>query len=205
MSLITDPWDDEEVDDGQLETQFKQIRICSHRSHSSWTDDVIAQTRSMGGPLEIKPAMRIMQRNQPTKSQVKKPDNSMERIDKTLEERERAYAEARRRILGDDDEKEDSKPTKAPERHERSERGSRRGKYRNYGGRGGSARESRAPRETRENGSRNESRNTERRENEFRDRPRGPTHNHRGGFKTRSNGYRGRGGGYRMNQDHDRT
>lgn len=32
MSLITDPWDDEEVDDGQLETQFKQIRICSHRS-----------------------------------------------------------------------------------------------------------------------------------------------------------------------------
>ena len=46
---------------------------------------------------------------------------------RTLEERERAYAEARRRILGDDDEKEDSKPNKAPERHERSERGSRQG------------------------------------------------------------------------------
>ena len=67
----------------------------------------------------------------------------------------------------------------------------RRGKYRNYGGRGGAPREPREPRESREpreNGSRNEPRNNERRENEFRDRPRGPTHNHRGGFKTRSNG-----------------
>ena len=48
---------------------------------------------------------------------------------RTLEERERAYAEARRRILGDEDDKEDSKlASRAPERAEkpeRSERGSR--------------------------------------------------------------------------------
>merc|ERR1712142_898026 len=47
------------------------------------------------------PSVRIMQRDQPTNRVIQKPDNSTERIDKTLEERERAYAEARRRILGD--------------------------------------------------------------------------------------------------------
>lgn len=149
---------------------------------------------------------------------------------RTLEERERAYAEARRRILGDDADdqsngskleetqpKRDIVPDKGRNNTERAttgdyraERGTRRGKYRSSG------------RPSRDNGRPN--RDTERKEETAEKlRPKPPSTGYRGGGYKKSNGngkvfnflntfyvdidlgYRGRGGGNKANQEQDRT
>lgn len=219
MSLIADPWNDQEVEIKELENRIQSHSIrtansttCSHRSHSQWNDSSVGQARPLGGPVEIQPSVRIMKRDNALNKVPEKPDNSTERIDKTLEERERAYAEARRRILGDDADdqsngskleetqpKRDIVPDKGRNNTERAttgdyraERGTRRGKYRSSG------------RPSRDNGRPN--RDTERKEETAEKlRPKPPSTGYRGGGYKKSNGYRGRGGGNKANQEQDRT
>ncbi|CAG5114042.1 Oidioi.mRNA.OKI2018_I69.chr2.g8124.t1.cds [Oikopleura dioica] len=101
MSLIADPWNDQDVHVEELEEKISRVKINSHRAHSQWNDTTVSTARTMNGPIEAQPTVRIMKRdNAPSTGakqvQAEKP------VDKTLEERERAYAEARRRILGED-------------------------------------------------------------------------------------------------------
>jgi len=101
MSLIADPWNDQDVQLEELEKKISRVKINSHRAHSQWNDSSVSTSRTMNGPIEAAPTVRIMKRDNATDDAAKKV-LAEKPVDKTLEERERAYAEARRRILGDD-------------------------------------------------------------------------------------------------------
>lgn len=199
MSLIADPWNDQEVEINELEGRMRNIRTSSHRTHSQWNDSSMGQARPTCGPVEIQPSVRIMQRDQPTNRVIQKPDNSAERIDKTLEEREKAYAEARRRILGDNSDEGDQSGKFGDQSQTKrfQEGGFDKGRGNgDRGRRGGRARNNGRQRPgNREN-------NYEHKEEE-KSRTNTRTNPPRG-YKNRSNGNRGRGG-YRSNQDQDRT
>jgi len=97
MSLISDPWDDEELEVDRLESRLRQVRTVQHRSYSQWNDSATTN-RPVLQPVEVKPSVRIMKRDTTAESMKKKDDTEV--VQQTLADKERAYAEARQRILG---------------------------------------------------------------------------------------------------------
>lgn len=198
MSLITDPWDDDDVQVEELDSRFKKIRTVQHRTHSAW-NDTSTQNRPALSQVEIKPTVRIMRRDTNSENNMKKSD-SPEIAKQTFAQKEQAYAEARKRILGITDDP----PKQPPVRNESSSRGRPRG--------GGNTNRGRNNRDNRNN--RNDDRDDRNNRNQRNDRnhdqnnhaddppkgfaPRGGGTNRGRG---RSNGYRGRGRG---RQSHDR-
>jgi len=199
MSLITDPWDDDDVQVEELDSRFKKIRTVQHRTHSAW-NDTSAPNRPALTQVEIKPTVRIMRRDTNPENEHKKPD-SPEIAKQTFAQKEQAYAEARKRILGITDE-----PPKQPARNE-SSRGRPRGGGNNRG------RHNRDNRNNRNDD--RDDRNNRNHDRNHRNQDRYDQNNHsddppkgfapRGGgsnrSRGRSNGYRGRGRG---RQSHDR-
>lgn len=138
----------------------------------------------MNGPIEAAPTVRIMKRDNPTDGATKKVQ-AEKPVDKTLEERERAYAEARRRILGDDavgSSPAQSKPQRNPNSEGTSDNTVTEGGPRSRGGRG-NGRGYRGHRNNRSNKPKNE----EGRENNDGENSRKPTR----GRGNRASGYRG--------------
>ena len=96
MSLITDPWDDDDVQVEELDSRFKKIRTVQHRTvskrdylirldlysftiliyfkHSAW-NDTSAPNRPALAQVEIKPTVRIMRRDTNPENEHKKPDS----------------------------------------------------------------------------------------------------------------------------------
>jgi len=191
MSLITDPWDDDDVQVEELDSRFKKIRTVQHRTHSAW-NDTSAPNRPALAQVEIKPTVRIMRRDTNPENEQKKPD-SPEIAKQTFAQKEQAYAEARKRILGITDE-----PVKQPIRNE-SSRGRPRG-----GNRGRNNRDNRNNREDNRDERNNRNHRNDRYDQNSDDPPKGFAPRGGGGSnrgRGRSNGYRGRGRG---RQSHDR-
>jgi len=136
MSLIADPWNDQDVQLEELEKKISSVKINSHRAHSQWNDSSVSTSRTMNGPIEAAPTVRIMKRDNVADDAAKKV-LAEKPVDKTLEERERAYAEARRRILGEDAVA-SSPPQSKSQRNQNSESSSENteGAPRSRGGRG---------------------------------------------------------------------
>jgi len=194
MSLITDPWDDDDVQVEELDSRFKKIRTVQHRTHSAW-NDTSAPNRPALAQVEIKPTVRIMRRDTNPENEQKKPD-SPEIAKQTFAQKEQAYAEARKRILGITDE-----PPKQPARNE-SSRGRPRGGGNNRGRNNRNNRnDDRDDRNNRNHDRRNQDRYDQ--NNHSDDPPKGfaPRGGGSNRGRGRSNGYRGRGRG---RQSHDR-
>lgn len=102
MSLISDPWDDQDVEVQKLENRIQNIRTVQHRSHSQWSDSSTTN-RPVMAPVEVTPTVRIMKRDNSNNLKDRSSSNN-EIPNQTLAEKERAYAEARKRILGIPDE-----------------------------------------------------------------------------------------------------
>jgi len=196
MSLITDPWDDDDVQVEELDSRFKKIRTVQHRTHSAW-NDTSAPNRPALAQVEIKPTVRIMRRDTNPENEQKKPD-SPEIAKQTFAQKEQAYAEARKRILGITDE-----PPKQPARNE-SSRGRPRGGGNNRGRNNRNNRNDDRDDRNNRNHDRNH-RNQDRydQNNHSEDPPKGfaPRGGGSNRGRGRSNGYRGRGRG---RQSHDR-
>merc|ERR1711970_102243 len=97
MGLISDPWDDEDLEVDRLESRLRQVRTVQHRSYSQWNDSTTTN-RPVLQPVEVKPTVRIMKRD--TTAESTKKNNDTEVVQQSLADKERAYAEARQRILG---------------------------------------------------------------------------------------------------------
>jgi len=200
MSLITDPWDDNDVQVEELDSRFKKIRTVQHRTHSAW-NDTSAPNRPALAQVEIKPTVRIMRRDTNPENEQKKPD-SPEIAKQTFAQKEQAYAEARKRILGITDE-----PPKQQSTRNESSRGRPRGGGNN---RGRNNRDNRNNRNDDRDDRNNRNHDRNQRNHDRYDQnhhsddppkgfaPRGGGSNRGRG---RSNGYRGRGRG---RQSHDR-
>ena len=76
MSLISDPWDDEDVEVDRLEHRLRQVRTVQHRSYSTWNDSTTTN-RPVLAPVEVKPAVRIMKRDTTTESTKKKDETEV--------------------------------------------------------------------------------------------------------------------------------
>jgi len=102
MSLISDPWDDQDVEVQKLENRIQNIRTVQHRSHSQWSDSSTTN-RPVMAPVEVTPTVRIMKRDNSSNFKDRSSSNN-DIPNQTLAEKERAYAEARKRIMGIPDE-----------------------------------------------------------------------------------------------------
>lgn len=171
MSLISDPWDDEDLEVDRLESRLRQVRTVQHRSYSTWNDSTTTN-RPVLQPVEVKPAVRIMKRDTTAESSNKKDESEV--VQQSLADKEKAYAEARQRILGIPDTKPPKSDPSDIKRGGQSGRGNHRGnKQRGRYNRGG------------QNNTYDERSNNS-------ERPNNPRSNRSRG---RVNGYRGRGRG----------